>query len=240
MNRIQPGHDNLPLLWDPLVHLRCAKKGTGHPQDLEHPLRYSTKDLSSVSDRLNECFPVAPGLWPSGARASSQATSGSYAGTEVCMPITQPLGETPPRIPWCRVLDPTAPRKLNLVKSWGSSQVYAQTPRANIMKWLVLQLLTLYCLGILPASGNWKERIDSLDEFPIYIFPKLKLKPCPKIPTDEHCVTNCQLHSECQIGHRCCRAFCGNVCMLLKETGSSSRNNKISNMMSTVEPLNRQ
>ncbi|XP_070103266.1 protein WFDC9 isoform X2 [Equus przewalskii] len=38
MNRIQPGHDNLPLLWDPLVHLRCAKKGTGHPQDLEHPL----------------------------------------------------------------------------------------------------------------------------------------------------------------------------------------------------------
>uniref|UniRef100_A0A8C4N225 WAP domain-containing protein n=2 Tax=Equus asinus TaxID=9793 RepID=A0A8C4N225_EQUAS len=108
------------------------------------------------------------------------------------------------------------------------------------MKWLVLQLLTLYCLGILPASGNWKERIDSLDEFPIYIFPKLKLKPCPKIPTDEHCVTNCQLHSECQIGHRCCRAFCGNVCMLLKETGSSSRNNKISNMMSTVEPLNRQ
>ncbi|XP_070341510.1 WAP four-disulfide core domain protein 3 isoform X4 [Equus asinus] len=85
-----------------------------------------------------------------------------------------------------------APRayQLNLVKSWGSSQVYAQTPRANIMKWLVLQLLTLYCLGILPASGNWKERIDSLDEFPIY--------------------------------------------------RSSSRNNKISNMMSTVEPLNRQ
>ncbi|XP_046535854.1 WAP four-disulfide core domain protein 13-like isoform X1 [Equus quagga] len=130
--------------------------------------------------------------------------------------------------------------QLNLVKSWGSSQVYAQTPRDNIMKWLVLQLLTLYCLGILPASGNWKERIDSLVEFPIYIFPKLKLKPCPKIPTDEHCVTNCQLHSECQIGHRCCRAFCGNVCMLLKETGSSSRNNKISNMVSTVEPLNRQ
>nr|XP_023481709.1 uncharacterized protein LOC111769911 isoform X2 [Equus caballus] len=80
--------------------------------------------------------------------------------------------------------------QLNLVKSWGSSQAHAQTLRANIMKWLVLQLLTLYCLGILPASGNWKERIDSLVEFPIY--------------------------------------------------RSSSRNNKISNMMSTVEPLNRQ
>ena len=90
--------------------------------------RSSTKGLSSVSDHLNECFPVAPGLWPSGARASSQATSGSYAGTEVCMPITQLLGETPPRIPGCRVLDPTAPRKvlfflggcqIVVVQGWG-------------------------------------------------------------------------------------------------------------------------
>lgn len=51
---------------------------------------------SSVGDCLNEYSPVAPRLWLRWANVSSQATSGSHARTEVCVPITQRMGETPP------------------------------------------------------------------------------------------------------------------------------------------------
>ncbi|XP_061065786.1 WAP four-disulfide core domain protein 8 [Eubalaena glacialis] len=46
--------------------------------------------------------------------------------------------------------------------------------------------------------------------------------------------------AQCQTGHHCCSAFCGDVCMLLKENVSSSPDHKISNILSTVEPTKHQ
>lgn len=46
----------------------------------------------------------------------------------------------------------------DLVKSWVSCEAHTQTSRLNIMKWLVLQLLTLYCLVITPVTGSMKEK----------------------------------------------------------------------------------
>ncbi|KAJ1076395.1 hypothetical protein K5549_002435 [Capra hircus] len=99
--------------------------------------------------------------------------------------------------------------------------------RVSIMKLLGLQLLMLSCVAILPVSGSWKERIVEL---------KLKLKPCNKSPTNEQCAVKCKLHTECQLGHHCCSAFCGDVCMLLKPNVSSNTDHKISNILSTVQP----
>ncbi|XFG06647.1 hypothetical protein AB1E19_010271 [Capra hircus] len=65
---------------------------------------------------------------------------------------------------------------------------------------------------------------------------KLKLKPCNKSPTNEQCAVKCKLHTECQLGHHCCSAFCGDVCMLLKPNVSSNTDHKISNILSTVQP----
>ncbi|KAF4023690.1 hypothetical protein G4228_015657 [Cervus hanglu yarkandensis] len=76
---------------------------------------------------------------------------------------------------------------------------------------LLLELLTYELVMFLPVLGGLKDKIP--------FEPKLKLKPCNKSPTNEQCTIKCKLHMECQLGHYCCGAFCGGVCMLLKLNG---------------------
>ncbi|XP_024857147.2 WAP four-disulfide core domain protein 13-like [Bos taurus] len=121
-------------------------------------------------------------------------------------------------------------------KCWVFCQAHLDMSGVSVMKLLGLPLLMLSCMAILPVSGSWKEKIDSPFELPPYIEPKLKLKPCNKSPTNEQCAIKCKLHTECQLGHHCCSAFCGDVCMLLKPNVSSNTDHKISNILSTVQP----
>lgn len=50
----------------------------------------------------------------------------------------------------------------------GEIQAHTQTSRINIMKWLFLQLLTLYCLVILPVTGSFRRKIKTTAEPPKY------------------------------------------------------------------------
>ncbi|DAA22964.1 TPA: WAP four-disulfide core domain 8-like [Bos taurus] len=93
---------------------------------------------------------------------------------------------------------------------------------------LLLMLLTYELVMFLPVLGGIKNKL--------LFEPKLKLKPCNKSPTNEQCAIKCKLHTECQLGHHCCSAFCGDVCMLLKPNVSSNTDHKISNILSTVQP----
>ncbi|XP_068842932.1 WAP four-disulfide core domain protein 8 [Capricornis sumatraensis] len=96
---------------------------------------------------------------------------------------------------------------------------------------LLLMLLTYELVMFLPVLGGLKNKL---------VFElKLKLKPCNKSPTNEQCAVECKLHTECQLGHHCCSAFCGDVCMLLKPNVSSNTDHKISNILSTVQPTKR-
>uniref|UniRef100_A0A8D2CKA5 WAP domain-containing protein n=1 Tax=Sciurus vulgaris TaxID=55149 RepID=A0A8D2CKA5_SCIVU len=98
-----------------------------------------------------------------------------------------------------------------------------QMSRANIMKWLLLQLLLLLCRVILPASGKLKERVHFEIEFPDYILSKPKVKSCPKTPSPRQCRTSCRLHLECPAEHLCCVAVCGNVCMQFEDMGETRK-----------------
>uniref|UniRef100_A0A8C3WTN7 Uncharacterized protein n=1 Tax=Catagonus wagneri TaxID=51154 RepID=A0A8C3WTN7_9CETA len=108
------------------------------------------------------------------------------------------------------------------------------------MKWLGLQWLMLGCLALLPASGNWQERIDSS----LGVLTQIKLipemKPCSKIPTKEQCANNCKLPKACPTGLHCCSASCGDVCVPLSGAGQGRSSHKISNFLLAVEPIKRQ
>ena len=75
-----------------------------------------------MHDCLTQCIPRAYKLWLRGTGASSGATVGSAIRTKVYMPITQCTnGQIHSQVPWCMVLDSTAPTEALL--SVGGCQI---------------------------------------------------------------------------------------------------------------------
>ncbi|XP_003134515.1 WAP four-disulfide core domain protein 10A [Sus scrofa] len=108
------------------------------------------------------------------------------------------------------------------------------------MKWWGLQWLMLSCLAILPASGNWQERISASLEALTQSKLIPGMKPCKTIPTKEQCTYFCDLPRACPTGLLCCSASCGNVCMPPKGHGNRRSSHKISNFLFTAEPIKQQ
>nr|XP_035959754.1 WAP four-disulfide core domain protein 10A-like [Halichoerus grypus] len=107
------------------------------------------------------------------------------------------------------------------------------------MKWLVLQLLTLYCLMIMPVTGKMKERVEVETQRPVYIVPKPELLHCANMPNYHDCQRKCEFYSDCIIGYECCLSICGKICMKIPEPETSTNNNNPSStVVSTVVPLN--
>lgn len=70
------------------------------------------KALLCVDDCMRQCSPGIPRPQPRGAGDSSWATTGSTAGTEVCMPITRCTERRDcSQFPWSVVVYTTAPTK---------------------------------------------------------------------------------------------------------------------------------
>ncbi|XP_021518957.1 WAP four-disulfide core domain protein 13-like [Meriones unguiculatus] len=87
----------------------------------------------------------------------------------------------------------------------------------GLMKWPVLQLLLLLGALGLPVVAKWKDRFFSEIQIPDYILTRPKPQPCLTRPTSAQCKSSCKAHLDCGEEGRCCRAFCGNVCLSLEE-----------------------
>ncbi|XP_044118522.1 WAP four-disulfide core domain protein 10A-like [Neovison vison] len=101
------------------------------------------------------------------------------------------------------------------------------------MKWLVLQLLTLYCLVIMPVTGKLKETVEVRKKPPIY-------GRCVISPNVYDCKNTCQFHSDCIFGYECCYSSCGKICMRMQEIVVRTKKivpSSSSTVVSTVVPL---
>ncbi|XP_047599650.1 WAP four-disulfide core domain protein 13-like [Lutra lutra] len=106
------------------------------------------------------------------------------------------------------------------------------------MKWLVLQLLTLYCLVIMPVTGKFKEAVEVVTEPPIYVVPDQILLRCVTSPNVYDCKNKCGFHSDCIFGYECCYSSCGKICMRMQEPVTRTKKiNPNSTVVSTVVPL---
>lgn len=73
----------------------------------------------SVDNCLRRSSPGAPGPQPRGGGASSQATAGPTARTEVCVPVTWSTGgQDSSQELWHKVPNPTAPTQTVLLVGW--------------------------------------------------------------------------------------------------------------------------
>ncbi|XP_032205998.1 protein WFDC10B-like [Mustela erminea] len=102
------------------------------------------------------------------------------------------------------------------------------------MKWLVLQLLTLYCLVITPVTGSLRGKPIYIPEHRDFIVPKPILRDCEKIPNIHECRRYCNFDIECNTGDYCCSSSCGNVCMKIAEPETSIENDNPSTTVATM------
>ncbi|XP_038288800.1 protein WFDC11-like isoform X1 [Canis lupus familiaris] len=105
----------------------------------------------------------------------------------------------------------------DLVKYWVCCQAHIQTSRVNIMKWLVFQLVTLYCLVIMPVTGTMKEKTKKVTRRPNFIVVKPKMRDCSRSPTYYECQRKCQYSWDCAVGYECCFAACGSICLNIRQ-----------------------
>ncbi|XP_047599772.1 protein WFDC10B-like [Lutra lutra] len=102
------------------------------------------------------------------------------------------------------------------------------------MKWLVLQLLTLYCLVIMSVIGSLREIPHHIPERQHFIIPKRILRDCEKIPNFHQCSRYCNFDRDCDTGDECCSSSCGNICMKIAEPETSIKNDNPSTTVATV------
>uniref|UniRef100_A0A8I3NTF4 WAP domain-containing protein n=2 Tax=Canis lupus familiaris TaxID=9615 RepID=A0A8I3NTF4_CANLF len=83
------------------------------------------------------------------------------------------------------------------------------------MNWLFLQLVILYCLVIMPVTGNMREKTRKVTR-PHFINPKDALSDCPNLPNYYDCRKQCNSYSGCNTDSICCLSICGNICMKIR------------------------
>ncbi|XP_027977734.1 WAP four-disulfide core domain protein 10A-like [Eumetopias jubatus] len=85
------------------------------------------------------------------------------------------------------------------------------------MKWLVLQLLTLYCLVIMPVTGGIGENPEPVTKRPDFILVYPKLRECSRNPTYYECHRKCKYSWNCALGYECCFSVCGTICLNIRQ-----------------------
>ncbi|CAD7669311.1 unnamed protein product [Nyctereutes procyonoides] len=89
------------------------------------------------------------------------------------------------------------------------------------MKWLFLQLVTLYCLVIMPVTGNMREKTRKVTRHPHFINPKDALSDCPNLPNYYDCRKQCNSYSGYNTDSLCYLSICGNICMKIRGPDST-------------------
>ncbi|XP_047600085.1 WAP four-disulfide core domain protein 10A-like [Lutra lutra] len=101
------------------------------------------------------------------------------------------------------------------------------------MKWLVLQLLTLYCLVITPVTGSMREKRTVIKPQE-YIIVEPKLRTCVRKPTPFECYRICRTSWDCPHGYECCFSSCGNICLHIRVVEGEYENTSPPTMAETT------